>query len=155
MASDTAQRQGLELPEPKRDVKEKLGALLPSQCVLSNPLDLTMTDAERYELVISETAADPNISSFLTIFGDPIPRAAEAIDRARRSTDKPIVVVYLGGSDTEKIERSKMNKMGVPVFASPERAVMALHGLFRHSQNLQSMYGDAVHEVGTPRWASG
>ncbi len=139
LASDTAQRLGLELPEPKRDVKEKLGALLPSQCVLSNPFDLTMTEAERYELVISETAPDPDISSYLTIFGDPIPGAAEAIDRARTSTDKPIVVVYLGGSDTEKIERAKMNKMSIPVFPSPERAVTALHGLFKRSQYLQSL----------------
>jgi acetyl coenzyme A synthetase (ADP forming)-like protein len=136
LASDTAQRLGFDLPEPDKDAKQRLAADLPSQCVLSNPFDLTMTTADKYELVIKETAKDLGISSFVAIFGDPIPSAAEAIDRARKSTDKPIVVVYLGGSDTERIERSKMHEIGIPVFSSPERGVTALHALLKYSRSL-------------------
>jgi len=137
LASDTAQQLGVELPEPSERAKHKLGPVLPSQCILSNPFDLTMTTADKYELVIKETSSDPEINSFLAIFGDPIPGAAEAIDRARKSTDKPMLVAYLGGSDTEKIERLKMHEMGIPTFPSPERAVRALHGLLRYSQHLR------------------
>ena len=93
-----------------------------------------MTTADRYEMVIKKTAPDPRINSFLAIFGDPIPGAAEAIDHARQSTDKPIVVAYLGGSDVEKTERIKMHEIGIPVFPSPERAVTAVHDLLRYSQ---------------------
>jgi acetyl coenzyme A synthetase (ADP forming)-like protein len=142
LASDTAQRLGLELPEPTEEAKRRLAGVLPSQCVLSNPFDLTMTTADRYEEVIKETAPDPRISSYLAIFGDPIPGAAEAIDQSRRLTSKPIAVAYLGGSETEKIERLKMHEIGIPVFPSPERAVTALHGLFRYSRYLQTPTDD-------------
>lgn len=138
LASDTAQRLGFELPEPDKDAKQKLAAVLPSQCVLSNPFDLTMTTADRYELVIEEMAKDSEISSFVAIFGDPIAGAAEAIDRARKSTDKPIIVVYLGGSDTERIERSKMHEIGIPAFPSPERGVTALYALLKYSRYLRA-----------------
>jgi acetyl coenzyme A synthetase (ADP forming)-like protein len=138
LASDTAERLGLKIPEPKEDAKKKLGAVLPSQCILSNPFDLTMTTAERYELVVKEMASDPEISSFLAIFGDPISGAAEAISRAQRSTDKPIVVAYLGGSDIEKIERSKMHELGIPSFPSPERAIVAIQGMLKRSQYLHA-----------------
>lgn len=137
LASDKAQQLGLKLPAPSQEAKLKLGAQLPSQCILSNPFDLTMTTADKYQLVVKETVSNPEIGAFLAIFGDPIPGAAEAIDGARKLTDKPIVVCYLGGSDVEEVERIKMHGIGIPVFPSPERAVVALHGLFKYSSSIK------------------
>jgi acyl-CoA synthetase (NDP forming) len=133
LAADEAQQLGLKLPAPSQEAKQKLGAQLPSQCIISNPFDLTMTTADRYQLVVKENESNPEIGAFLTIFGDPIPGAAEALDGARRLTVKPIVAAYLGGSEVEKVERMKMHGIGIPVFQSPERAVAALYGLFKYS----------------------
>jgi acetyl coenzyme A synthetase (ADP forming)-like protein len=137
LASDTFERLGVKLPEPDEMSKEKLRGRLPSQCILSNPLDLTMTTADNYEFVIKTTASSTDIGSFLAIFGDPIPGASDAISRSRSLTEKPIVVSYLGGADVEKQETLKMRGMGIPVYPSPERAAAALSGMMRYSSYTQ------------------
>jgi acyl-CoA synthetase (NDP forming) len=136
LAADAAEERGLRLPQPSNGAVKQLRSILQPQCVLSNPFDLTSEALKpaAYQLVIEKTASDPDIHAFMPIFADPIQGAAEAVINAARTTNKPIVVCYVGGADFEESEKAKMQSAGIPVFPTPERAVAALHALVRRHE---------------------
>lgn len=132
LATDTAEDCGVDVNPLGEETKNVLKALLPSHCVVSNPLDLTGdTDAARYETALNAALKDEAVDMALVIFGDPIPGAGEVVARLRASSDKPIAVVYLGGGEVEKSESAAMSADGVPVYPTPERAVRAIGALLR------------------------
>jgi acyl-CoA synthetase (NDP forming) len=98
-------------------------------------------DPENYRRVIEENNSNDEFHAYVTIFGDPIPGAAEIVKEAQDGTDKPIIVVYVGGGDVEESEKMKMHSMGIPVFPSPERGVKALEALVRYSESLRKREG--------------
>lgn len=135
LATDTAEARGLEIMPLAPALREALTEQLPAQCVLSNPLDLTGdATARRYADVFDTLAASPGspgCDAILAIFGDPIPGAAEVIHAAREALGIPIAVSYLGGGAVQAEEVARMGADGVAVFPTPERAVVALGGLYR------------------------
>ena len=135
IATDACESLGIKLPAPSESLVQKLSQTLPPRCILKNPFDLTGdADSPRYETVLKEAIKEPYYDTFITIFGDPIPGATEMIQNLQKSTEKPIIVVYLGGGEIEKVERAKMHALGIPVFPTPERAVKALSNLIRFSE---------------------
>lgn len=125
LATDILEENGMVVHDMDPELKRKLKDELPSHCVVSNPIDLTGdTDAARYEKCV-ETANEYNYDMFLLIFGDPIPGAAEVVQRLSEKVNKPIVVCYLGGGYIEKEETKNMHKNGIPTFPTPERAAKA------------------------------
>ncbi|MEW6229757.1 MAG: CoA-binding protein [Bacillota bacterium] len=135
IAADAAQECGIEVPDLGAEAMERLKAALPSHCVVRNPLDLTGdTPAERYEVGVSELASSEEVDAFLLIFGDPIPRATEVVTRLKSGLKSngrapEIVVCYIGGGAVGKDESARMQKAGIPVFPTPERAVRAIGAL--------------------------
>lgn len=132
LAADTADDLGIRIDKPDGATIDALRAVLPNQCVLSNPLDLTGdATARRYldalEVVIQSDDAD----AYLVIFGDPIENAAQMLQSIRNKTKKPIIAAFLGGGEVEKREVPLMNAAGIPVFPTPERAIRALGALLR------------------------
>lgn len=131
IATDTAEEHGIDIAPLNDSIREKLKEILPSQCVISNPLDLTGdSTSDRYEKALEVIIEDGYFDMLLVIFGDPIPGAYEAISNAVRKTDIPIMVSYLGGGEVEVEEVNMMNKNGIAVFPTPERAVRAASELF-------------------------
>lgn len=125
LATDAAAGAGLCVPALGAGTVAALRAALPAHCIAQNPLDLTGdTDAARY------AAAAPllrdEVDMVLLIFGDPIPGACEAALRVRDETGLPVAALYLGGGEVEAPERCRLNRAGIPVFATPERAARAL-----------------------------
>lgn len=139
LAADMCEELGLKLPEPSEHAKSKLRKVLPNYCTFSNPFDLTTAglNPDRFRLVIEENMNNEEFHSFITVFGDPIPNAAQEIKKASMATDKPILVSYLGGGEIELTEKTKMQSMGIPVFPTPERAVIALYALVKRSEFLK------------------
>lgn len=132
LATDTAEDLGIKLEKLERSIVEELEGVLPNQCVLSNPLDLTGdATAQRYQDALEVAIKATNVDAYLVIFGDPIGRASETLKYINQKTDKPILAAYLGGGDVEKHEVPLMNAAGIPVFPTPERAVRALGALLR------------------------
>ncbi len=134
LAADACEDAGLTLTEPSEEALKRLRSQLPSRCTFRNPFDLTTTTADKFRLVIEENGGNPDIHGFIAIFGDPIPNAAEEIKAASESVKKPILVAYLGGGEVEKVEKTKMHSLGIPVFPSPERAVAAYSALVKYSE---------------------
>ena len=120
IATDVAEENGYRvapLPDP---LAATLREILPSHCIVGNPLDLTGdTDAERYRHVIAASRKQYDVVT--TIFGDPIPGASKVLEPGARD-----LVVYLGGADVERAERKLLHEKGIAVFPTPERGVAAL-----------------------------
>lgn len=132
LATDTAEDLGIRLEKLEPAIVEELRGVLPNQCVLSNPLDLTGdATAQRYQDALEVAVKASNADAYLVIYGDPIENASETVKYIKQKTDKPILVAYLGGGDVEKHEVPLMNAAGIPVFPTPERAVRALGALLR------------------------
>ncbi len=120
IATDVAEEEGLRVTPLSPALSGKLREILPSHCIVGNPLDLTGdTDAARYRKVLE--AADGEYDVVMTIFGDPIPGASDVIRPGRCE-----LVAYLGGADVEREERLKFHEKKIAVFPTPERAVKAL-----------------------------
>lgn len=130
IATDTAEKIGIDIASISHELKRKLEDILPDQCVLSNPLDLTGdATAERYEKTLKAVMDDGNFDLLLTIFGDPIPGAFEVINKFKSNSKAQIIVSYLGGGDVEEQEVKLMNRNNIPAFPTPERAVKAAKAL--------------------------
>jgi acyl-CoA synthetase (NDP forming) len=127
LAIDEAEKNGLFTPEPSPGLKDRLRAMLPPHCVVSNPVDLTgdvMSDAGLYKKVMDEARQEYDYQ--VVIFGDPIPGASEVVTPGACE-----LVIFLGGAEVEKQERARLYRKGVPVFPTPERAIKALAQFFR------------------------
>lgn len=127
VAVDVLEELGLDVAPLSEEARKRLAEILPSHCVVGNPLDLTGdTPAERYrEAVTALNEAEPEIDLYLLIFGDPIPRATENCLEIKKLVDKPILACYIGGGEVEEVEFKKMNSLKVPTFPTPERAARA------------------------------
>jgi acetate---CoA ligase (ADP-forming) len=120
IATDVAEENGFRVTPLAAPLASRLREILPSHCIVGNPLDLTGdTDAERYRQVIA--ASRDHYDVVMTIFGDPISGASKIMEPGR-----PDLVAYLGGADVERAERLLLHEKGIAVFPTPERAVKAL-----------------------------
>ena len=145
IATDVAEEEGLRVVPLSTALSGKLREILPSHCIVGNPLDLTGdTDASRYRNVLD--AAGEEFDVVMTIFGDPIPGASEVIRPGRCE-----LVAYLGGADVERAERLLFHEKKIAVFPTPERAVKALscHVRFHRDRFPLSVEG-AGHGEGPP-----
>jgi acyl-CoA synthetase (NDP forming) len=119
IATDVAEENGLRVSALPTSLASRLREILPSHCIVGNPLDVTGDgDAERFRRVIAASREDYDV--VMTIFGDPIPGASKILEPGR-----PDLVAYLGGADVERAERLLLHEKGIAVFPTPERAVKA------------------------------
>jgi len=130
IATDVAEEEGFSVSPLPPNLAERLREILPSHCIIGNPLDLTGdADAERYREVL--TAAEGHYDVMMSIFGDPIPGASTVMPPGRCD-----LVAYLGGAEVERAERLLLHEKKIAVFPTPERAVRALacHARFDRSR---------------------
>lgn len=138
LAADLCEELGLELPPLPEESKKQLRAKLPPQCILGNPIDLTGdTDAPRYETAVRLSEASSPYDTYYLIFGDPIEKATETVQALRSDLKKPVIACYVGGGETEKVERGKMNSAEIPVFPTPERGIRAISALTRYAKTME------------------
>ncbi|MFH1039402.1 MAG: CoA-binding protein [PVC group bacterium] len=131
VAVDVLEELGLDAAPLSAAAKKRLTEVLPSHCVVGNPLDLTGdTPAERYqEAVLALSEVEPGIDLYLLIFGDPIPRATENCLEMKKAVAAPIIACYIGGGEVEEVEFPKMNGSGIPTFPTPDRAARAARSI--------------------------
>jgi acyl-CoA synthetase (NDP forming) len=102
--------------------------VLPSFAAIGNPVDLTpQVEPERIAGAIDLVLAQPSIGGAVAVnVGLDIPEFADALVAASAARDKPVVAFT---ADAPRIA-ARLRAGGVPVLASPERAVRAWRALW-------------------------
>jgi acetate---CoA ligase (ADP-forming) len=144
IATDVAEENGLRVSPLPAPLASRLREILPSHCIVGNPLDLTGdTDAERYRRVIEASRDDYDV--VMTIFGDPITGASKIMEPGR-----PELVAYLGGAEVERAERLLLHEKKIAVFPTPERAVKALSCHARFARDVFPLTTEASASTASP-----
>jgi len=141
LSSDASEKAGLTLRTLSQDTVDQLKAVLPDFCILRNPLDLTgnaLTEPNMYGEALEVALESDEADMILVVFGDPIPGTVELLREVVEKAKKkgiPLAVNYMGGADVQKEEVNALQRNGIPVFQTPERAITALGYLNRYRLN--------------------
>lgn len=133
LASDECMRQGLEIAPLSEEKIKRLKEVFPDFYVIRNPLDLTAQVSERdYIVALKELKDDYDgfLIVALTGVAGITPQFAELIKEIKTELNKPLVMHMSCGCETEGFI-AKIEKAGIPVYQSPERAVRGLKALLR------------------------
>jgi acetate---CoA ligase (ADP-forming) len=137
LCADACEASGLEIPELAAATKQKIGALLPPEASVANPVDMIASaTAEQYGEVLGLIADDPGVDSVVVIFVPPLVTRAEDVARnivetTARLTDKTIVSCFIGAQGIH--EWLRRGDVTVPTFAFPESAARALSNVTRYA----------------------
>jgi acyl-CoA synthetase (NDP forming) len=135
LAADMAESQGLTMPVlPNEVVAELRRAGSPPLAALSNPLDMVSISAEEFRRVILIIDQFDLTDTLLLNFGDPVAGGAQVAQELANRIKASLVVVYFGGGQEEKKGRVEMQRAGIPVFPSPERAMKGIGAAVRSAQ---------------------
>src|SRR3989338_2936083 len=139
LAADAVAAVGLELPALSKENKQKLAAALPAAASVNNPIDV-LGDAgvDAYVAALEACGRDKNIDGVAVLLTPQTMTPVEAIARAmitwrREYPMMPIVASFVGGENVSKGVQI-LQESGVPVFETPERAVLALANLLPRSE---------------------
>jgi acetyl coenzyme A synthetase (ADP forming)-like protein len=147
LSSDASEKVGLNLHTLSKKTLDRIEAVLPDYCILRNPLDLTgnaLTEPKMYRDALAAVLENGEADMVLVVFGDPIPDTVELLGEVvGRAEEKgiPVVVNYLGGAEVQKIEVDALQRNGIPVYPTPERAITALGYLNRYRLNRNDLGG--------------
>ncbi len=141
LSSDASETAGLNLHKLSEDTVDRLKAVLPEYCILRNPLDLTgnaLTEPKMYRDALEVALESGEIDMVLVVFGDPIPGTVQLLKDVVEKAKKrgvPVAVNYLGGAEMQKVEVDDLQRNGIPVYSTPEKAITVLGYLNRYRLN--------------------
>lgn len=131
LAADECTRRGLELPCLPEGVLRGLRASFPSFYTVANPIDLTgqvRVDDYREALFAVRDVCDGFLVIALTGVAGVTLRLADHLREFREQVGKPLVVHIAQGGVAPRLIRL-VERAGIPVYPSPERAVRGLASL--------------------------
>jgi acyl-CoA synthetase (NDP forming) len=148
MTTDALEALGLAVPTPSAELHKKLLGQLPSYCAIGNPIDVVGdTDAARYDAVFKEAIDSGEYDMFVVGMLLQTPSLGmditNVIANYQRLSSLPFVVVSMGGSFTTKAGEI-MELMGVPTYATGEKAALAAKALAKYGE---IKYGDKFNKT--------
>ena len=150
LCADACDAAGLELPALGDDTVEALGAMLPAEATLRNPVDmLGSATAESYEHALPMLLADPHVSAVIVLFVPAVSATADEValavaETARRlDGTKPVLAVVMSSDGVPHALRGSHH---VSAFAYPESAARALGRVADRAEWLRRPQG-AVPEL--------
>ncbi len=127
LGADEAEDLGLVLPELPADFVAELKTLdLPPLATMANPFDMAAIFPEEFRKAAVLADKHDVADVILLSYGDPVVGGADLAQELNLTLKARIAVVYFGGGEEEKAGRVAMQRAGVPVFASPERAMRGI-----------------------------
>lgn len=140
LATDVLVSSGGSLSRLSQTSIDQLNACLPAHWSHSNPTDiLGDADANRYSEALRVVLDDPDTDGVLTILTpqymtEPL-QTAEALIKARASTNKPIIASWMGGTIVEAA-RLALRSAEIPNYQYPDQAALAWQRLAAWKQQL-------------------
>ncbi len=156
IATDAAERNGLQLARFEPTTIAHLQRALPPTANVFNPIDVIGdARADRYRIALAAALADPNVDAVLVLFtpqaGSEPEETARVIAELAAGQPKPVVTSYMGAASIGPA-LEVLNTHHIPNYAFPERAVAALHAMVRQHTWCSRPPGEYVHfEVDTER----
>ncbi len=128
LAVDTAEELDVDLIDLPEKSKDRLEEILPRECIIDNPLDLTgSANADMFDEVIKILARYKDVQNLVTIIGDPMPGIGDVIkERFKRL---PVIPVMLGTGEVGLKEKEKLREEGIPVYSDPAMAIKVVNAL--------------------------
>ena len=127
---------GLELARLSDQTTRALSAVVPAFGSVANPVDVTatvMSDPTLFNRCLDLVADDPSVDSLVACFcvltGQDVEMIVEGLTRIADRTGKPVVVARTGADFLAPHARAALRAVGIPVYATPARAVRALAAL--------------------------
>ena len=142
MATDAAERLGLQLAGFTKATTDRLHAALPPHANIYNPVDvLGDALADRYALAMETVLQDPNVNAVVVLLTPQIMtqslETAQAIVEVAGKHSKPVLASFMGAKDVAD-GVSFLRCHGVPNYEFPERAMEALAAMVRYRQWLET-----------------
>ncbi len=129
LAADACEANGLEVPELDAPVAARLRALLAPEASVANPVDMIASaTAAQYGAVTRILGAEPGVDAVMVLYNTPlITRAEEVAEqliaaRAELAADVALIGVFM----TRDGPPPALHGSGIPAFAAPEDAALAL-----------------------------
>lgn len=150
LATDEAERKHLNLASLSLSITETLKGKLPGTASVANPIDVIGdAGADRYEAAILACREDPNIDGLCVILTPqvmtPCAEIAQTIVKAMKTAPlMPVVCAFMGGESVREATNI-LRTAGIPVFATPERAIRALAALRRTEVSKPSVIRKTQH----------
>ena len=148
MTTDALEAIGLAIPSPSEELKQRFKERLPGYCAVGNPIDVVGdSDASRYDIVFQEAIESGEYDIFVVGMLLQTPSLGmditNVIANYQRQSDLPFVAVSMGGGFTTKAGEI-MELMGVPTYATGEKAALAVKGLAQYGE---IKYGDKFNKT--------
>jgi acetyltransferase len=136
MAADAAESLGLDLISPSPESRATLRQVLPAEASVGNPVDVIGdADPDRYVAAFKVLQASDDTDA-LVVMATPqnMTRPSELAARLAEIHDgtKPLLTAFLGGDEMQEANR-RLTELGIPHYASPERAMEALKAMWDYS----------------------
>jgi acetyl coenzyme A synthetase (ADP forming)-like protein len=138
LCADALSAQALRVDPLAEPTQQALRKLLPPEASVANPVDMIASaTAADYASVVELVLADPGVDAVVSIFVRPLTTRARDVAEAVAATAerpvgaaKPLLAVFLGA---DRPPPPPPGRPGVPVFATPEEAALALGHAVRHA----------------------
>ncbi len=137
MATDAAEREGLEIARFTEPTARSLAERMPAAASIYNPVDiLGDARADRYRDAVNLVAADPNVDMIVALSA-PVAILTYAelgtiLADVHREHGKPVTCSFMVGEIGEEAD-AVLRDAGIPSAFDPARAVRALAGLVRYA----------------------
>ncbi|HXF36601.1 MAG TPA: GNAT family N-acetyltransferase [Actinomycetota bacterium] len=146
LCADACEAEGLEVPALDGTTQRKLGAFLPAEAGLGNPVDMVASaSAEDYRRAIEVVAAEGGIDAVIAIFIPPLVTRPEDVAAAIREAAKgmpehvPLLTVFMSSRGTP--EELRGAGVRIPSYPFPEDAARALARAVRYGDWKQKPEG--------------
>jgi len=144
VATDSIEKEGLQMARFERPTIEALRGFLPAESNVYNPVDvLGDAHADRYRQAMGAVLADGNVDAMLVMTcpaatTEPEATAESLVECAALHPDKPVVAAFMGGPQLDS-GAALLRAKGIPAFTFPEPGIRALKGLFTYRASTLAM----------------
>ncbi|CAG0943591.1 acetate---CoA ligase (ADP-forming) subunit alpha [Candidatus Brocadiaceae bacterium] len=149
IVADHCSENGLEVPPPSPQLKEKLGSKFSTFYVVNNPVDLTGSACDRdYHIALNACMIESDEYDAAIIIPIMAPQGmsekiVDLIAETMKRSGKPAVICTVGGAFTMKIKRL-FEEREFPVYPSPERSARAMSMLLKRRVLQESAERSAI-----------
>lgn len=144
IATDCLMENQGKLAALTQKTKRTLDALLPRSWSKNNPVDI-LGDAtpERYQKTVKTVLQDENVDGILVLLTpqamtSPL-KVAQHLSKLSKHSNKPVMACWMGGKEIHQ-GKQYLEQHGIPVYETPEDAIICFLHLHNYAKNLALLY---------------